>query len=139
MKKLNLAVSKNAKKIYDLTTNKKDYESEIHSKNITKISHIEFKKIYETKLNEIIILDVREKEEFQQFSIKGSISLPLSLIKEKNMLENIKRKSVGKKIYILCQKGIRSEKASNILFQEKIDTVSIEGGIERMGNINNIN
>ena len=137
MKKLNLKVSKQAKKINNLYTNRKDYESEIYSETIKKISHIEFKKIYETNFNEIIILDVREKKEFQKFSIKGSISLPLSLIKAKSSLEFIKKQSVGKKIYTLCQKGIRSETASKILLQKKIDTISIQGGIEKIEHINN--
>jgi len=138
MKQLNLKISKNAKKINDLITNKKDYESEINYE-IKRISHVEFKKIYQTNSNEIIIFDVREKDEFQKFSIKGSISIPLSTIKEKNSLELIKNQSVGKKIYTLCQKGIRSERASKILFQERIDTISIEGGIDRIGNINTLN
>ena len=139
IKKLNLTVSKQAKKIDDLFTNSKDYESEIYCENIKRISHIEFKKIYQTNLNEIIIFDVREKDEFQKFSIKGSISLPLSLIKEKNSFEFIKNQSFGKKIYTLCQKGIRSETASKILLQERIETISIEGGIEKIGNINKLN
>ena len=139
MRQLILKVSKNAQKINDLKTNTKDYESEINCENIKRINHIEFKKIYQTNSNEIIIFDVREKDEFEKFSIKGSISLPLSLIKEKNSLEFIKNQSVGKKIYTLCQKGIRSETASKILLQEKIDTISIEGGIERIGNINKLN
>ncbi len=139
MKKLNLKVSKNSEKINDLITNIKDYESGINCENIKRISHNEFKKIYQTNLNEIIIFDVREKDEFKKFSIKGSISLPLSLIKEKNSFEFIKNKSVGKKIYTLCQKGIRSETASKILFQERIETITIDGGIERIGNINKLN
>jgi len=137
-KKLNLKVSKHAKKINNLITNTKDYESEINCENIKRISHIEFKKIYQTNLNEIIIFDVREKEEFQKFSIKGSISLPLSLIKERNSFEFIKNQSIGKKIYTLCQKGIRSETASKILYEERIDTISIQGGIEEIGNINKL-
>ena len=139
MKKLNLTVSKHAKKINDLIVNTKDYESEINCQNIKKIGHAEFKEIYQTKSDEIIIIDVREKEEFKKFSLKGSISLPLSLIKEKSSFAFIKNKSVGKKIYILCQKGIRSETASKILSQESIDAISIEGGIERIGNINKLN
>jgi len=138
MKKLNLKVSKQGKKINDLLTNIKDYESDIYCENIRTISHIEFKKIYQTNLSEIIILDVREKDEFDNFSIKGSISLPLSLIKETNSFEFIKNQFVGKKIFTLCQKGIRSETASRILFQEKIDTISIEGGIEKIKNLNNL-
>jgi len=139
MKKLNLTVSKHTKKINDLIINARDYESEMNCQNIKKISHVEFKEIYQTNLNKIIIIDVREKDEFQKFSLKGSISLPLSLIKEKSSFAFIKNKSVGKKIYILCQKGIRSETASKILSQESIDAISIEGGIERIGNINKLN
>ena len=139
MKKLNLSVSKQSKKINDLITNIKDYESEILCQNIKRISHLEFKKLYQKSSNEIIIFDVREKDEFQKFSLEGSISLPLSLIKEKKSIEFIKNQSVGKKIYTLCQKGIRSETASKILFQEKIDSISIEGGIERFGKIDNLN
>ena len=138
MKKLNLRVSKHAKKINDLTTNSKDYEFENNCENIKRINPIEFKKIYQKNLNEIIIFDVREKDEFQKFSIKGSISLPLSLIKEKPSFEYIKNQSAGKKIYTLCQRGIRSEAASKILSQESIDTIAIEGGIERIGNINKL-
>ena len=139
MKKLNLSVSRQPREFKDLTMNTKDYESERNCENIKRISHVEFKKIYQTNLNKIIIFDVREKEEFKQFSIKGSISLPLSLIKEKTSFEFIKNQSIGKKIYTLCQKGIRSEVASKILFQERIDTISIVGGIEKIGNINNFN
>ena len=139
MKQLNLSVSKKAKKITDLIKNIEDYESQICIDKIKRINHIEFKKIYQKNSNEIIIFDVREKDEFKKFSIKGSISLPLSLIKEKNSFELIKNQSIGKKIYTLCQKGIRSEIASKILFQEKIDTICIEGGIEKIGNINSLN
>ncbi len=139
MKKLNLTVSKNSKKIYDLTTNTKDYESEINDEFIKRINHIEFKKIYHKNLNEIIIFDVREKDEFQKYSIKGSVSLPLSLIKEKNLFQIIKNQSIGKKIFTLCQKGIRSEIASKILYKERIETIFIEGGIEKIGNINQLN
>jgi len=139
MKKLNLKVSNQAKTIDDLIANSKDYEYETYCENIKRISHIEFKKIYQTNLNEIIIFDVREKDEFQKFSIKGSISLPLSFIKEKNSFEFIKNQSFGKRIYTLCQRGIRSATASKILLQEKIDTISIEGGIDKLGNINKLN
>ena len=139
MKKLTLTVSKQSKKVNDLITNRKDYGHELSCENIKKINHNEFRKIYQSNFNEIIIFDVREKEEFQKFSIKGSISLPLSLIQEKNSFKFIKEKSAGKKIYTLCQKGIRSETASKILFQEKIDAISIEGGIEKIDDINNPN
>ena len=41
-------------------------------------------------------------------------------------------KSKGKKIFILCQKGISSKKAAELLLREKIESFSIEGGIESL-------
>ena len=135
MKKLNLKANFENKKIQDLLVYKNDYESEKYldeAIKINKINSSEFKKIYKQNLNKIIIFDVREKNEFKQYSIKGSISLPLSTIGTESSLEFIKNKSRGKKIYTLCQKGVRSEKASQILIKEEIQSISIEGGIEKL-------
>ena len=141
LKKLNLQANKKYKDIRDLITNKKDYELNEYfedSFKVQKINHLEFKKIYKGNLNEIIILDVREPDEFKKFSIKGSLSLPLSLLQQESSFELIKKKSFGKKIYTLCQKGIRSETASKILIKEKIESKSIEGGLDKIGDLNTI-
>tara|TARA_Y100001978_G_scaffold106699_1_gene95287 strand:- start:3962 stop:5110 length:1149 start_codon:yes stop_codon:yes gene_type:complete len=139
LKKLNLEANNKYKNINDLTLNNKDYESKKYlEKEIKKISPSEFKKIYEQSFNEIIIVDVREKNEFKQFSIKGSISLPLSLIEKKSSFDFIKNQSAGKKIYTLCQKGKRSNIASQLLIESNIESVSIEGGLDKIGDINKI-
>ncbi len=139
LKKLNLEANNKYKNINDLTLNNKDYESKKYlEKEIKKISPSEFKKIYEHSFNEIIIVDVREKNEFKQFSIKGSISLPLSLIEKKSSFDFIKNQSAGKKIYTLCQKGKRSNIASQLLIESNIESVSIEGGLDKIGDINKI-
>ena len=139
LKKLNLEANNKYKNINDLTLNNKDYESKKYlEKEIKKISPSEFKKIYEQSFNEIIIVDVREKNEFKQFSIKGSISLPLSLIEKKSSFDVIKNQSAGKKIYTLCQKGKRSNIASQLLIESNIESVSIEGGLDKIGDINKI-
>jgi len=77
-----------------------------------------------------MLLDVREKDEFKKFSIQGSISMPLSLLNKKSSFEFIRKNSLGKDIYTICQKGIRSEKASQILIRESIKSISVEGGID---------
>ena len=141
MKKLNLRAEDKNKKIFDLVTNSNDYESEENLDQeikIPTINHLEFKKIYQQKLNKILLVDVREESEFKKYSIKGSISLPLSLIHKKSAFEFIKNHAKGKDVYTICQKGIRSEKASRILIQEKIESVSIQGGLQEIGDINNI-
>ena len=141
MKKLNLKADIKNKNIFDLFTYKQDYETKNKCNNGIKIKTIscsEFKKIYKKNLDKILIFDVREKRDFQLYSIKGSISLPLSTIDKKSTFEFIRQKSFGKKIYTLCQKGIRSETASKILIQEKIESFSIVGGLEGMGDIEGI-
>ena len=138
MKKLTLRADIKNKKIYNLTTYKDDYESkEISNKgtNIPKINHLDFKKLYKQNIHKILIIDVREEKEFKKSSLKGSISIPLSMIKNTSSFELIRRKSDGKKIYTLCQKGIRSEEASKILIKEKIFSISIEGGLEKIREI----
>ena len=138
MKKLTLKPNF-SKQIKDLVEYKSDYsDQEFSCSNIEikKISNIEFKHLHKTKFNQIIILDVREKDEFNKFSINGSISLPLSLIQQKNCFEFLKNNSKGKSIYTLCQKGKRSEKASKILSEENIQSISIEGGLDELGEIN---
>ena len=131
MKKLNLKLNSD-KSIVDLNSSQQDYISENCSsiENIQKISDFEFKKIHKNKSRKIMILDVREKDEFKKFSIQGSISMPLSLLNKKSSFEFIRKNSLGKEIYTICQKGIRSEKASQILIRESIKSISVEGGID---------
>jgi len=131
MKILNLKLNSD-KTIINLKSFQKDYSYESCSniKNLQKISNSEFKKIYKNKSRNIMILDVREKDEFNKFSIQGSISLPLSLLNQKSSFEFIKKNSLGKEIYTICQKGIRAEKASQILIKESIKSISVEGGID---------
>ena len=133
MKKLNLKLNSD-KNIINLKLNQKDYFDQdcLKNKNIQKISILEFKKIYKNKFKNILILDVREKDEFKKFSIQGSISLPLSLLNKQSSFEFIRKNSLGKEIYTICQKGMRSEKASQILIKESINTISVEGGIDNI-------
>ena len=136
-KTLNLKADNKNKEIADLIKFQDDYEEETCLANkakILKINHEDFTKIYNKNLRQIIIIDVREEEEYKKFSLKGSISYPLSLMKgdRDNSYEFIKSIANGKKIYTLCQKGLRSEEASKILIKKNIESISIEGGIEKI-------
>ncbi len=134
MKKLILNGQKSSKeKIKNLLDQRDDYEEDqcINTK-VQTINNYEFQKIYQSKFKQIIIIDVREKEEFEEFSLDGSISIPLSIINDNTSIDLIKTKFSDKKIYTLCQKGKRSENASIILMQNNIESVSIEGGIDNI-------
>ena len=138
IKKLNLKADKLNKNIQNLSQFEDYYkDEECIDKNIEikKKNAYEFKKLYQTKFSKILLIDVRENEEFKKFSIKGSISIPLGNIEKKTILEFIKKESMGKEIFTLCQIGKRSEKASKILMKFKIESTSIEGGIEKINKV----
>ena len=80
----------------------------------------------------ILLIDVRENEEFSASAIDGSISLPLSHLNQKPDLEFIQKESLIKEVFTICKTGKRSEKASRILSKFKIQSRSIEGGIEKV-------
>jgi len=134
IKTLNLKSDKLNKNMKNLSQFK-DFYKEIECQDSIKIKTInakEFNTLYQSKLSKILLIDVREKEEFNKCSIKGSISIPINNLEQKSHLEFIKQESLGKKIFTLCQLGKRSEKASKILMKFKIPSKSIEGGIKKL-------
>jgi len=134
IKTLNLKADKSNKKITNLSQFEDFYE-EMECKDNIEIKRInakEFDTLYKAKLNKILLIDVREKEEFNTSSLKGSISIPLNNLEQKSHLEFIKHESLNKEIFTLCQLGKRSEKASKILMKFKIPSKSIKGGIEKL-------
>ncbi len=137
MKTLNLKSDKLNKNIKNLSQFE-DFYKEIECQDNIKIKKInakEFNSLYKAKSNKILLIDVREKEEFNKYCIKGSISIPINNLEQKSHLEFIKKESLDKEIFTLCQLGKRSEKASKILMKLQIPSKSIEGGIEKINPI----
>ena len=137
IKTLNLKSDKLNKNIKNLSQFE-DFYKEIECQDNIKIKKInakEFNSLYEAKSNKILLIDVREKEEFNKYCIKGSISIPINNLEQKSHLEFIKQESLDKEIFTLCQLGKRSEKASKILMKFQIPSKSIEGGITKINPI----
>ena len=137
IKTLNLKsdkLNKNIKNLSQFEDFYKDNECQDNIK-IKKINAKQFNTLYKTKLNKILLIDVREKEEFNKCSIKGSISIPINNLEQKSHLEFIKQESLVKEIFTLCQLGKRSEKASKILMKFKISSTSIEGGMKKINQV----
>ena len=113
------------------------YDDECSEKNkeINRINASDFNSLYKSQPNKILLIDVRENEEFANSALEGSISIPLSHLKQKNDLEFIKKESLIKEVFTICKSGKRSEKASKILSKFKIQSRSIEGGIEKVKKI----
>ena len=75
---------------------------------------------------DITILDVREVDEFQEGHIEGALNAPLSTLdKEYEQLDSSKR------YYVICQGGMRSERACQFLEAEGFDVINVEGGMNQ--------
>jgi len=138
IRKLNLQADLLNKKIKNLSQFEdfyKDIECIGENIKIQNINADEFNALYKEKFHKILLVDVREKEEYDKSSIRGSISIPLSNLDQKSFLEFIKEESLNKEIFTLCEIGKRSEKASKILLKFKIPSKSIEGGIKKMNQL----
>jgi len=132
MKKLYLKSDQVNKRITNLTQFVDFYcEYECFEKD-NKINAIDFSSLFKEKPDKVLLIDVRENEEFSHSSIKGSISIPLSNLNQESDLEFIQKESLIKEVFTICKSGKRSEKASKILSKFKIHSRSIEGGIEKV-------
>ena len=99
---------------------------------INRINANDFNNLYKAKPSKILLIDVREYEEFSTSAIDGSISIPLSHLSQDYDFEFIQKESLIKEIFTICKSGKRSEKASKILSKFEIKSRSIEGGIEKL-------
>lgn len=70
-----------------------------------------------------VILDVRTDEEFDEGHIENSIHIPLD-----NLREHFASLDKDKRIYIICQIGLRGYIAQRILEQNGYDTLNLSGG-----------
>ena len=138
IKKLNLKRSQVNQRIKNLSQFEDFYcDNQCFEENneINSINASDFKNIYKVKADKILLIDVRENEEFSTSAIKGSISVPLSDLNKDFDLEFIKKESLIKEVFTICKSGKRSEQASKILSKFKIQSRSIEGGIEKVKKI----
>lgn len=75
---------------------------------------------------EVLILDVREEEEFSVSHIKGAISLPLGDIASNHEVI-AKLKESDKDIVVYCHTGVRSQKAVNKLSALGVKAINLGG------------
>lgn len=78
--------------------------------------------------NEVILIDVREKSEYDEAKIDGSILIPLANLTIQAVEDFAKE---GKKIAIHCKSGGRSMRACQMLmeYNNELDVYNVEGGI----------
>ena len=87
---------------------------------------IDIDKLYnEVNSGKEVFLDVRSKEEFEEFSIPNSMNLSVEDI-EYGKVPDVPR---DKKIYTYCMSGARAEKATKMLGMMGFTNVTNLGGI----------
>lgn len=93
-----------------------------------KISPQELKELLAAKNDEIVLIDVREPDEFSENSIPGSISMPLGELDTSTMLQEMNKDS---QIVVVCLSGCRSEFAQQMLLDMGFKHVyDLSGGLE---------
>ena len=96
-------------------------------KKIIKISPKDLNLIFNQKLSENILLDVRTKEECSESKIPGSLNIDYYSENFKNNLDKLNK---NLNYYIYCRSGNRSGKTVVILREKGFKNVfNLEGGI----------
>lgn len=79
------------------------------------------------KEKDVFLLDVRTREEYDDFHIKEANLIPIQELEQ-----NINRIPKDKKVIVLCAKGKRSAKACEILKNKGLkELYNVEGGINQ--------
>lgn len=92
------------------------------------ISTIEVEEL--KKIENPLIIDVREPEEFKEARAKSAISFPLGALQPKEIVKELGVKE-EQTIYIICKVGGRSLRACTMFKEEGIENVvNVEGGTD---------
>ena len=84
------------------------------------------------KNSDVILLDTRTKREYLKGHTEDFINIPLDDLRDRlDELDN------NKKIYVMCQSGLRSYLATRILVQNGYDAYNFIGGYRLYSSINN--
>lgn len=76
------------------------------------------------KEQSINIIDVRGEDVFQEGHIEGAVNMPLEELE--NHLSNLDKEET---YYVVCTRGIKSQKAVDILVDKGYTAINVEGGM----------
>ncbi|MBR2884733.1 MAG: FAD-dependent oxidoreductase, partial [Clostridia bacterium] len=82
--------------------------------------------------DDVILLDTRTPFEYMRGRADGFINIPLD-----NLRERLGELDKSKKIYVMCQSGLRSYLATRILMQNGFDAYNFAGGFRLYSTIKN--
>ena len=98
---------------------------------VTKLFHYDEIDKLRTR-NDVILLDTRTVGEYSRGHAEGFINIPLD-----DLRNHITELDKSKKIYVMCQSGLRSYIATRILMQNGFDAYNFSGGYRLYSSIFN--
>ena len=63
----------------------------------------------------VVLIDVREPDEFAEGHVKGAVNVPMSVLKPGMKLKAVP--NLNDKVLVQCKSGVRAENASKILIE----------------------
>ena len=71
----------------------------------------------------VVLVDVREPDEYENFRVPGARLIPLA-----DVPERIEEIPDDQQVYVICATGARSARAVEFLNRQGYDTVNVAGG-----------
>lgn len=96
---------------------------------ISEMTVHELKQLLDSGVDGYVLVDVRNKNEYEIAKIPGSVLVPLPDIENGSGIEKIKEITNGHRLIAHCKMGGRSAKALGILKQAGIEGTNVKGGI----------
>lgn len=73
------------------------------------------------KLGQVVLIDVREEDEYLEGHVPTAINIPLSVLEQRYL-------EIEDESYIICQSGMRSMQACQLLQSQGIEVTNVTGG-----------
>jgi adenylyltransferase/sulfurtransferase len=89
----------------------------------------DLKQLLDSGKDGVVLLDVRNPNEYQIAQIPGSVLVPLPEIEDGNGVSKVKGILNGDALYVHCKSGMRSAKAIGLLKKAGIEGTNVKGGI----------
>ncbi|MBD2428921.1 molybdopterin-synthase adenylyltransferase MoeB [Phormidium sp. FACHB-1136] len=104
-------------------------EAEKEQAGIPEMTVTELKQVLDSGADNILLLDVRNPNEYEIANIPGAVLVPLPDIESGEGVEQVKELLNGHRLIVHCKMGGRSAKALGILKQHGIEGTNVKGGI----------
>jgi adenylyltransferase/sulfurtransferase len=104
-------------------------EAEKELAEISEMTVTELKQVLDSGADDVLLLDVRNPNEYEIARIPGSVLVPLPDIENGDGVNQVKNLLNGHRLIVHCKMGGRSAKALGILKQHGIKGTNVKGGI----------